>query len=66
MSHRATPENPEENSDFPKGGASGAAVKPEIVHSDPGLAMVVRRWDSLPEAVRVGIVAMVRAAGQEA
>jgi len=29
----------------------------------PDLAMLVDRWDALPEAVRAGIVAMVRAAG---
>ena len=28
---------------------------------DPGLALIVERWGSLPEAVRAGIVAMVRA-----
>ena len=27
------------------------------------LALTVERWDSLPEAVRAGIMAMVRAAG---
>ena len=56
------PLNPEENADFPKVGALGAAVETEIGISDPDLAMIVRRWDSLPEAVRAGIVAMVGAA----
>jgi hypothetical protein len=32
------------------------------VQKEPDLAMVVKRWDSLPEAVRAGIVAMVKAA----
>jgi hypothetical protein len=27
------------------------------------LALIVKRWEALPEAVRAGIVAMVRAAG---
>jgi hypothetical protein len=31
---------------------------------DPELAAVVDAWDRLPEAVRAGIVAMVRAATQ--
>ena len=31
--------------------------------ADPDLAAVVAAWDRLPEAVRAGIVAMVRAAG---
>jgi hypothetical protein len=29
--------------------------------SDPDLSAVVEAWDRLPEAVRAGIVAMVRA-----
>ncbi len=28
------------------------------------LALVVERWDTLPEAIRAGIVAMVNAAGK--
>jgi hypothetical protein len=28
----------------------------------PGLALVVESWDRLPEAVKIGIVAMVKAA----
>jgi hypothetical protein len=31
--------------------------------ADPDLASVVNAWDRLPEAVRAGIVAMVKAAG---
>jgi hypothetical protein len=49
----------------------GLTSKPEntLAHSlarevekDPDLAMVVERWDILPNAVRAGIVAMVKAA----
>jgi hypothetical protein len=29
---------------------------------DPGLAAVVEAWPMLPEAIRAGIVAMIRAA----
>ena len=29
--------------------------------SDPDLALIVERWDTLAEAVRTGILAMVRA-----
>jgi hypothetical protein len=63
MSHRTAPEIPEENAGFPKVGAPGAAVKTEIGVCDPELMMVVERWQSLPAAVRAGIVAMVRAVG---
>jgi hypothetical protein len=31
--------------------------------ADPDLALLVCRWKALPEALRAGIVAMVRAAG---
>ncbi|HUY34756.1 MAG TPA: hypothetical protein VMV69_18570 [Pirellulales bacterium] len=34
--------------------------KPE---PDPGLATIVAVWPKLPEALRAGIVAMVKAAG---
>ena len=39
---------------------------PNLIHdtcqTDPALAMVVNAWDRLREAVRAGIVAMVKAA----
>jgi hypothetical protein len=34
-----------------------------LLPADPDLATVVDAWDRLPEAVRAGIVAMVKAAG---
>jgi hypothetical protein len=33
-----------------------------LERESPDLAMVVGRWDSLPEPIRAGIMAMVRAA----
>jgi hypothetical protein len=39
------------------------AVKAANVTDDPDLAMVIRAWPILPEAIRAGIAAMVRAAG---
>jgi hypothetical protein len=56
--------NPEEKAGFPKVGAPGAAVETEIGLSDPDLAVVVKRWESLPAAVQAGIVAMVKAAAR--
>jgi hypothetical protein len=32
-----------------------------VLPADPDLATVVENWDRLPEAVRAGIVAMVKA-----
>ena len=62
----SNPRQSEEDADSPKVGAIGSAVETEIGISDPDLAMLVRRWDSLPEAVRAGIVAMVEVAAQKA
>jgi hypothetical protein len=59
---RTTTENPEETPHFSKGGAESGANDPQNDRIDPGLALLVERWDSLPEAVRAGIVAMVKAA----
>ena len=57
---RTPRENPEKTTVSEQGGAeSGAHAAPMIV-SDPDLAAVVTTWPELPEAVRAGIVAMVR------
>jgi len=53
---------PEEYVDFPKVGAKWGELKTGIGISDPDLTTVVQRWESLPEAVRAGIVAMVKVA----
>ena len=34
-----------------------------LTKKSPDLALLVERWDGLPEAVRAGIVAMVKATG---
>jgi hypothetical protein len=34
-----------------------------LAQKSPDLALVVEHWDNLPEAVRAGIVALVKAAG---
>jgi hypothetical protein len=31
------------------------------VQNDPGLALLIERWPELPEALRAGILAMVKA-----
>ena len=35
-----------------------------LERKSPDLALLVKRWDTLPEAVRVGIMAMIRASDQ--
>jgi hypothetical protein len=37
----------------------------DICQLPPDLALIVGRWGSLPEAVRAGIVAMVKASSQD-
>ena len=34
-----------------------------LAQKSPDLALIVERWDSLPEPVRAGIVAMIKVAG---
>jgi hypothetical protein len=35
-----------------------------LKRESPDLALLVKRWDTFPEAVRVGIMAMIRASDQ--
>jgi hypothetical protein len=39
-------------------------VSPEPAQTDPQLAAVVDAWPKLPEALRAGILAMVKAASE--
>ena len=53
-----TPENADTCESCPARVASGVAF---LVESDPDFALVADRWPTLPEALRAGIVAMIRA-----
>jgi len=46
-----------------QGEAESEAVWPNSGPLDAGLAAVVEAWPKLPEPIKAGIVAMVRAAG---
>jgi len=46
-----------------QGAAVGAAANAETAAIDPGLQTIIDAWPDLPEALRSGILAMVRAAG---
>lgn len=39
---------------------------PQDCETPPGLAEVIEAWDDLPEAIRAGILAMVKASTVEA
>jgi len=45
------------------GGAKSGALIPKKPATDPALAALIDAWPTLPEAIRAGILAMVRAAG---
>jgi len=43
------------------GSAKSAALLPHDAPAGPELEEIIQRWESLPNAVKVGITAMVRA-----
>ncbi len=63
MIQRACPVNVEEYSNPDKRATAGAAVESAEVPIDPDLQLVIDAWQTLPEATKVGILAMVRLAG---
>jgi hypothetical protein len=54
-------EIPEKNGVFADGAAPGAARSAENEDLPPDLAIVVQQWPKLPEQIKAGILAMVRA-----
>ena len=53
-------EIPEENGAFCKMGAFAVAVETKVCSHAPDLQTVIDAWDALPDAIRAGILAMVR------
>lgn len=47
----------------PQGGAESGALTLGNLSIDPALAALIDAWPKLPEAIRAGILAMIRAAG---
>jgi hypothetical protein len=47
----------------PQSGAESGALGAQNGLFDPRLASVIEAWPTLPEAIKAGIVAMVRASG---
>ena len=54
--------NAEEYADSQLRAAPGAAVSAQTTPLDPDLQLVIEAWETLPEATKIGILAMVRAA----
>jgi hypothetical protein len=48
---------------LPRGGAESGALAALEATIDPSLAAIVEAWPKVPEAIKVGILAMIRAAG---
>ena len=61
-SQSATPENPEENANSEDGAAPGSAAGAENAPIDPDLELIIHKWTDLPQTLKAGILAMVRAA----
>ncbi len=56
-----TPLNPEGKANSEKCAAAGAAVELDNSTLDPDLQTIIDRWPALPDAIKAGIIAMVRA-----
>jgi hypothetical protein len=57
------PANSPENRPIARqGGAKSGALCDDFFPTDPDLALIVKRWPELPEPIRAGIVAMLKAA----
>ncbi|MCA9182865.1 MAG: hypothetical protein KDA51_15495 [Planctomycetales bacterium] len=63
MIQRASAGNAGKNAHSENRAAAGAAVVSENAPIDAELQVIIERWAELPDAVKAGIVAMVRAAG---
>ena len=60
---RTTPETGYKTAFFAEGGAESGAPTLTTPNIDPDLAALIDAWPNLPDAIRAGILAMIRAAG---
>jgi len=56
------PQNTEKTQLEAQGGAESGAVGAREAPLDPDLQLIVDRWEDLPQPIKAGILAMVRAA----
>ena len=61
-SQQGKSKNLEKNEDSEKGAAHCAAVCAESLSADPDLQLILATWSELPQAIKAGIAAMVKAA----
>jgi len=57
-----TPENTGKTSVSSEAGADAGAVETKLAQFSPDLQSLIDAWPTLPEAIKAGILAMVRAA----
>jgi len=60
---RTYPENADKTSLLSESGAKSGALDAENGPKDPDLGAIIDAWPTLPEPIKDGILAMVRAAG---
>ena len=63
--HSAPPSRTDAHQPVHKRPPTATVLLPEMLPADPDLTAVIDAWDRLLEAVRAGIVAMVKAAGKD-
>ena len=63
MGIEPTVNSPENTAFSVQGGAESGALGTQTPAIDPALATLIDAWPTLPEPIRAGILAMVRAAG---
>ena len=63
LNQPTTPDNPEKNTHSGNSAAPGAAIEHEHIRIDPELQAVIECWDNLSDAVKTGLLAIVRACG---
>ena len=63
MGIEPTTHSPENSTNPAPGSAESGALNRTKPNIDPALAAIIDAWPTLPEAIRAGILAMIRAAG---
>jgi hypothetical protein len=59
-----TPENIGKSGTSADAGADAGALETRTEHFGPDLQAIIDAWATLPDAIKAGILAMVRAAGR--
>jgi hypothetical protein len=62
--NRTSPENPKKTALSEQRGTESGTVATDPTPIDPDLAKIIDAWPTLPEPIRAGILAMIRAAGE--